>query len=551
MSITDLIVEQLRKGKTVELTGIGTFGSETVAPHHDAATGTYYPASLALTFNPTTRGDESIVAALAQHECVGENVARQMWKNYIDALTDKLQRSGNHQFGDFGTLQRTAEGGYSFVGTEGASLSTGDEQPLEDVKVYHNTPADDPFARFENAQARLEEQRRRQEAERQRKEAEEAERQRKEAEEAERQRKEAEEAERQRKEAEEAERQRKEAAAAAAAAALAASKKEEAHAAGNDTTQPSSDAEHGEENPPVEEDYKKEEQVETEHEDKKKKGKWWLWLLLLLLLLLIGGGAYYYFKIYKPAHTTATTPVEHNGQVARLDDLAFNTDLLQYNERDIANNRDRVCTYMNDYIYSFLAYRHYTNAQVPMMQRVREYAGSRLSELMADRFAVQPLYPYADYVYDNNETQLRKSFASRQRYRVQGELLDMKLLDEMLQKLVDELGLQPDVVATQPVAAPVAPRPQTTAPAPTAPTNVKVEQNSRDGFDIIAGFYIDRAKAARMASRLHELGSDAYIIEKNDMFYVSMGSAKSRTAAEALFKHIKGWYDGDIAIKQW
>ena len=54
-----------------------------------------------------------------------------------------------------------------------------------------------------------------------------------------------------------------------------------------------------------------------------------------------------------------------------------------------------------------------------------------------------------------------------------------------------------------------------------------------------------------MTARLHELGSDAYIIEKNNMYYVSMGSAKNRTAAEALFKHIKSWYDGDIAIKQW
>ena len=84
-----------------------------------------------------------------------------------------------------------------------------------------------------------------------------------------------------------------------------------------------------------------------------------------------------------------------------------------------------------------------------------------------------------------------------------------------------------------------------------APVKVNVEQDSRQGFDIIAGFYLDRASAARLTARLHELGSDAYIIEKNNMYYVSMGSAKNRTAAEALFKHIKGWYDGDVAIKQW
>ena len=39
--------------------------------------------------------------------------------------------------------------------------------------------------------------------------------------------------------------------------------------------------------------------------------------------------------------------------------------------------------------------------------------------------------------------------------------------------------------------------------------------------------------------------------EKNDGYYVSMGSAPTRTKAEALYNHLKGWYDGDMAIKQW
>ena len=74
---------------------------------------------------------------------------------------------------------------------------------------------------------------------------------------------------------------------------------------------------------------------------------------------------------------------------------------------------------------------------------------------------------------------------------------------------------------------------------------------SKQGFDVIAGFYINRNTANKMASRLKSQGFDAYIIEKNDAYYVSMGSAPTRTKAEALYNHIKSWYDGDISIKQW
>ena len=80
--------------------------------------------------------------------------------------------------------------------------------------------------------------------------------------------------------------------------------------------------------------------------------------------------------------------------------------------------------------------------------------------------------------------------------------------------------------------------------------NVNVARDSKQGFDIIAGCYLNRQTATKMTARLHELGCDAYIIEKNDLFYVSMGSAASRTSAESLFHHIKSWYDGDIVIKQ-
>ncbi|MBR1785190.1 MAG: SPOR domain-containing protein [Bacteroidales bacterium] len=585
MSITDLIVELLRQGRQVELEGIGTFGSETRPPHHDAERGVYFPASRTLKFDTATSGDNSIVEALAERECVGEGVARQMWKNYIDALTDKLQRTGGHSFGELGTLRRSADGEYSFDANDGAVLSTDGEKPIEGVKTYDHSSKPDPFARFAAGAAaaaarkaeeerlaaearkaeeeRLAAEARKAEEERMAAEARKAEEERLAAEarkaEEERMAAEARKAEEERLAAEARKAEEERLAAEARKAeeermAAEARKAEEERLAALDKVEPGSEADKPVA-PAAAKKGKKDKKAKAaagkkKDDGKKKKNRWWLWLLLLLLLLLLGGAACWHFGLLpQRGHSSSASGSHVDAPVTN--DLTYNTDLLEYDGRAVAVNRDRVCNYMRDYIYSFLAYRHYTGAQTPMMERVRDYAGRRLGELLADRFAVQRLIPRADYVYDHCEPHMRDRFAQRQRFKVQGELLDMALLDSILNALVSELGIEPDrQVATAPVQQVRQPKPQATPPAEPA-TRVNVEQSSKQGFDIIAGFYIDRAKAARMTARLHDLGSDAYIIEKNNMFYVSMGSAKSRTAAEALFKHIKGWYDGDIAIKEW
>lgn len=560
MNITDLIIEQLQQGNLVELPGMGTFGSEMQPPYHEASTGVFYPSRRTLTFSTATSGNDSdIVRVLAQRECVGENVARQMWKNYVDALTDKLQRTGSHAFGELGTLKFDGQG-YAFQATPGAVLSTGDEKPLEGVKTYAHNTNDDPFAQFDDnaaekqaqaeAAARAEAERREaeQKAEEARREAErKAEEERRAAEaRAEQERQEAEE-ERLKAEKEAAEKEAaEERAAVEAAAALAALKPDEAEASEKEEKKVKKEKK--------EKKHKEKKEKKCKKDKKKRKFPWWI-LLLLLLLLLLGGAAYYYFYIYRPAQPTAEyTPSQPASDVDIITDLTYNTDMLEYGQRDIDVNSDRVCATMTDYVYSFLAYRHYASAMEPMMERVRQYAQERLGELMSDRFAVQRLYPFCDYVYSYNEPQLRQVFAQHQRCTVQGELLDMHLLDGMLEKMVAELGLEPDAGAPRGEAAPAVAVAPVAKPAPAPQADnipVNVEQNSKQGFDIIAGFYLDRATAARLTARLHELGSDAYIIEKNNMYYVSMGSAKNRTSAEALFKHIKSWYDGDIAIKQW
>ena len=136
--------------------------------------------------------------------------------------------------------------------------------------------------------------------------------------------------------------------------------------------------------------------------------------------------------------------------------------------------------------------------------------------------------------------------------------MNLSLLDDMLEQLVNDLGMQPN--EKQHTAAEVqqvkqqereAVKPKKHADEGEIVASAYTTKNSKQGFDIIAGFYINRNTANKMANRLHSQGCDAYIIEKNDGYYVSMGSAPTRTKAEALYNHLKSWYDGDMAIKQW
>ena len=104
--------------------------------------------------------------------------------------------------------------------------------------------------------------------------------------------------------------------------------------------------------------------------------------------------------------------------------------------------------------------------------------------------------------------------------------------------MVEELGLKSDVAK---VVMPPAP-----APAPQIPTASK----SRKGFDLIAGYYVDKNVADQMYKRLKGYGCNAYIIEINHGYYVSMGSAATQTEADAMLREAKKWYDGDLSVRK-
>ena len=707
MNITDLIVELLEKGQKVEMPGIGTLDSVVRSAHHDPATRTYYPASRVIAYSTETSGESEIVKTLAERECVSEDVAKQMWLNYIDALTDKVKRTGHHNFGKLGTLTCDDKRTFGFKMAEGVVLDAGNkgEMPIEEVKIYNHDNEEDPFARFDEAEEtpapaepaaeettapepaaeeatdtneehwdeslkqledlekekpaidpkaaaraekerleaekkaekeriklekKAEEERRFEEEQlaKQRKEAErrEAEEKRKAADELRKAEKRAEEervkaekkAEAGRQKAEkEAEKERikaeKKAAAMAAivaresakaeAAARSEAEKEAAKQAAIQAAKEAKERKEAEkEAARMEKERRKEEAIKAKEEanrakkeakerkqaekeaakqakknkelaDKltaqpahesddegKKKSKVWLIVLIVLCLLLLAGGAYYLLSGNKTAETPVAAKSTTHIDAGAVNAFTYNTDMINHSGREIEQQSDLVCRFMSDYISQYLAERNFSGARAPMMDRIRQYANERLEQMLGDRFAVQRLIPYNDYIYKYNEPFMKGSYARSCRGKVQGELMNYRALDDMLYRMADELGLQPDgngrktAAEVQQVKADekkAIERRRQMAQNGDAPTYVYVEKGSKQGYDLIAGFYLNKSTAAKLTARLHEMGCDAYIIEVNDMYYVSMGSANNQTAAEALYKHVKSWYDGDVVIKKW
>ncbi len=568
MNITDLLAEFLQNGKTVTLPGICTLKSEQREAHHDKKKGVFYPAGRTVVCGAEEGSADEIVAAIAERECVNSDVAQQMWRNFIDALSDKLQRSGSHELSGVGTLRSSAQG-VDFETAEGFGTAADGhhEQPLENVKEYTPAPDEaDPFAIFdkpampepekpvqpetkpepvapveetkqvpegvEDALRQLEEMpkskaelKAEEKAEKERLKAEKAAAKKREEE----ARAEAKRAEAEAKaEAKRAEAESKAAAKRAEIEAKAAAKAEKAQA--KQAKKP-----------------KKEPKPKKERKDDKKKR--FPWLLILLLLLLLACAGYFGYKYLMANDSAAPADVENREHldVSHTNDFTYNTDMIEYTPGDVNANRDQICRYLAPYISEYLASRRYTSAKAAMMDRVGNYAQMRLEELLGEKMAVQRFLPYTDYIYEYNYDFLKMVRATRSRVTVQTELMNLSMLGDMLDQLVRELGLEQDGAGF--TAQQVAAVKKSEEPKPVITAHF--ETSSKQGFDIIAGFNVNRDRAVQLAYRLKSQGCDAYIIDKNGLYYVSMGSAPTRTAAEALYKHIKSWYDGDAAIKEW
>lgn len=575
MNITSLIVELLQSGQKVELPGIGTFDSVERAPHHDPVKRIYYPATRIIVYNEATTGDDSMVKIIAQRDCVNEDVARQMWRNYLDALKDKLNLAGEHHLESLGAITKEGER-YDFKMAEGVVIEAGNgnETPLEEVKTYDHSGSEDPFAQFEDEAApqavaapQVEETPVAPSPEPEPEpvpepapepapapepepepdpvphteetpstvsdEWREGLKQLDELPKSKAQLKAEAREEKERQKAETLRMVEEKAAEKAAAKEAARQKKEAKKMAKKSAAENKKEKKHG-----------------------SRKVLW-----ILLLLLVIAAGALLCRKYFQRDVVADTPQVVGKSVVNHLavpadNALTYNTDMIVYSDREIGRNSDMVCANMSEYIIDYLASRNYSVARVLMGDRVRQYVEERMGQLLGPRFAVQRFLPYDDYIYNHAEPWLKHVYADVAQHTVQGELMNSSILDDLLDRVVDELGLQPsedqysaaEVQQVKETERAIASKNQKADSD--IPVNVYVDKKSKQGFDIIAGFYLNKATAARMTARLHEQGCDAYIIEKNDMYYVSMGSAPTRTKADALYNHIKSWYDGDIVIKE-
>ena len=681
MNISNFIVEILKSGRNVEIKGIGTFSPQTVEAHHDADKGVFYPKRRSVVFSNETTGDDYLLEALEKHECVNRDIAERMLDSYIDALKDKLSRTGSHVFNGMGTIVRCADG-YAFSADPALDLSGNRQGPIQDVARYDSSDEADPFATYEENMQMVDasdeptKEPRIITVQRDGSAANEAEPEPS-SEPTAQASAEPEPVAAEPTAAEEVkivvENPEPEVAATESEPGTPATEPEPEMPATESEPEPvrynlndeaedaataTSNAEESEPfviAPETNDDNAEAESTSQSDMDvldaldnipgsggsidtpvdsePKRKKRTWLWILLALLLLLIGLGCYFYFA-YRPAHggtmesaiqsiksdiasirgsgsdiaksiddeeedsdlgivsaqdvetqdaeateaeePAETHPEEQENLVAEetepvvaaeqtapaaepaptpastainVNDVALlfslSDNLIEFSDNDIDHGTRIVRNNLGDYVARFLAARRYTSAKAAMMDRVSAYAKKRFGELYnpnkfyADRLLAQK----DDYVHDYLYNQLKDRREHRTCVTIQSELMQYSVLDQILNEMVTELGLQQDAVKA---AAPVQIFPPKTAAEPQAQT-VKA---SKQGFDIVAGFYTNKTTANRMATILKRQGCDAYIIDKQGLYYVSMGSAPTQTAAEALFRHIKSWYDGDIVIRK-
>ncbi len=194
---------------------------------------------------------------------------------------------------------------------------------------------------------------------------------------------------------------------------------------------------------------------------------------------------------------------------------------------------------MRPQIKSFLKKQRYSTAVEPMEERMNEYVIKRLKELFDDNFFHPArLMSYDNYITDYCTNNLQRQRISRAKKTIISEIQMNDIMLEFLNELI-EAG----VVTKDKILAP--------APKPKVVPTADIRLRSKQGFDIISGFFKSRDNAVKEAHRFSRRGADAYVIAKGNLYYVSLGSAPSQTAAEALLRQLKTWNKENMVIKKW
>ena len=621
MNITEYLVTYLKEGNSVEIPNVGTFIMKEVVAHYDEATSTFYPTRRTVNLDNTSGGFNRFIKYIAEKECVNSNIATQMWKNYYNALNDKLKKDGVVVLGDLGSILCN-EGKFTFQDYDGLNLkdSVAHFAPISGVNKTNKPLHDDPFAIFENKEMVVEEPEENnildettqtentaitdddnsQEDSTDTVEVEENtvipdEPKKEEAQEenniADNQQEEITSNNEPTVEEPQTDEEPKDGEKAAM----------EEESENEDSTQPeqqsAAESAFGQETEPDEptgdtgntdtiDTLKQLDAIEESDGDafgfeesknnkNKKKCKWWKTIIRILLILIILLACafvidHYLFsskgrnwvakqlnitalEVSNPAYTQKSSDSDtRSAQTGKTHgsttENTFSLDGLRFTSDDIANCRDKIMSNLDGYFTKFLKDHKQLKNKEDFYSTLREYTDNRLSELLIDNsFNANELLTYEDYVRDNAMPMLKNMQMSRKRAIVQAELMDKTNLANLLVKAIPTAETNSVSAGGNPA------KKQTNAGKAKQDTPIRshVATSSKQGFDIIAGFYVNKSSADRLCSSLKAKGCDAYIIDKNGLYYVSMGSASSRTEAEARFYHIKEWYKEDISIKQW
>ena len=578
MNITNYIVEFIKQGNVVEIKGIGTFTPVTIPTYFDEDVKAFFPSIKTVEFSTSYgKGSQQIISYIAKQEFVGITTAEKLWDNYIDALNDKIKNESKHEFSDFGVLTYDPENGYTFKVAEGLNFSkeTRHLSSLKRVETYDlEEGREDPFYKFENPTIPEPEEEKPEEIE----------------------------AEQQSEETQEATETVEE------VVETKAFDPEIEQGSIDETTEETAEdvpvaitpeTKNIEE---VAEESKKWFDVAVENnntetlkqaetipvtpasEPKKpsKKKKNIIIPIIILLLLLLLGGTYYYFVVVKDMPIPfIKDKVEETSQTempSLLDTIVVATEdtvAVQKEESEAAEETEEVDLFKGanvftfDYtlvpvenkdviipeasntiidvitpkIEKFLKRQNYTTAKDLMVERLNEYIVKRLKEILDDNFFHPArLVNYDNYITDYCTDKLQRQRVSRAKSEIISEIQINGLFDEYLNELIDAGLVKRDKIEFVPKQKQ---KEQGSVPV------TEMRLRSKQGFDIIAGFFKNRDNAAREADRFRKRGADAYVINKGNLYYVSLGSAPSQTAAEALLRQLRTWNKENMVIKKW
>nr|MCR5191991.1 hypothetical protein [Bacteroidales bacterium] len=309
---------------------------------------------------------------------------------------------------------------------------------------------------------------------------------------------------------------------------------------------------------------------------KKKKGGFWkalLWIIIILILLLACAFVIDHYLCNSqgrnwlaqyipvgsidqekqdevPLPANSDTNYDRDAARSNVTDYTFSLDGLEFTDDEIREGSDNLLSTLSPFISKRLKAMKQSKNETTFMQQAHQYIEQRLSQLLSDNtFHPQSLLQYDDYVREANMPMLKSRKMQSKSTAIADEFINGKIIETILSQI--DPGQTPVVENNE----------QTTNNTNKAANNInnkkapapqtKFATSSKQGFDIIAGYTANVNNAISLCSKLKKSGCGAYIIERNGGYYVSMGSAASRTEIEAIYTHIKEWYTGDMSIKKW